>query len=309
MSRLALIDPTTLTGEALRELIAAQADRWDQIELFTTDEEEVGAVTEVAGRAALVQDLDPEILTTLDVALFCGHEIPADVLSAQPGDRRWIFVDPEYPVPGATAIVAGLNEDEGRTADRLVSPAPAVLLVSHLLAPLRRFGSLEAVAHVLLPASARGKAALDELFEQTRSILSMSEERPETIFGTQLSFNLLPWNGVSPDVDGQLEAILGPDVVARVHLSQAGVFHGCSGGVFVRTSPDVGANELEDALGASPWIERSEESERLGPVSAATSRAILISGVKPSPRGGYWFWSCMDNLTASAQNALSLATL
>ena len=309
MSRLALIDPKTLIGEAVRDLVATQVEGWDQIELFASDPEEVGGVTQVAGRAALVQALDLEILSTLDAALFCGDEVSPDVLESIPTGCRSIFIDPESQVADAVPVVAGLNDEDVPGTPRLLSPSPAVLLVSHLVAPLRQFGGLEVVAHVLQPASARGKAALDELFDQTRSILSMSDERPESMFGTQLAFNLLPWTVQSGPVVQHIETVLGKEVVARVHLSQAGVFHGCSAGVFVHFAEDPGTAAIEESLLESARIERTEVPDELGPLAAATSHKILIGEVTRSPNGGYWLWSAMDNLAASAQNALALARL
>lgn len=307
MSRLAIVEPRTLVGEAIRDGLASSTETWDEIELFTTDEEEAGGVTEVAGRAALVQALQDDALAGFDVVLFCGQEVQQDVLDSLPASCRTIFVDPDSPVDGSIPIVAGINGDEVSEALRVLSPPPAVLLLSHLLAPLRGLGGLEVVAHVLQPASARGKAGLDELFEQSRSIIAMSEERPADIFGTQLAFNLLPWAGSSSALAGQLETILGGDLEARIHLSQAGVFHCCSAGIFLNTANDPGAVELQELLLESPLIERAEDPESLGPVSAATQSKILIGDVAASPVKGYWVWSCVDNLAVSAANALSLA--
>ena len=72
MSRLAIVEPKTLMGEAVREAIASRASSWDQIELFSTDSEEVGAVTEVAGRAAIVQSLEDDTLDAFGTVLFCA---------------------------------------------------------------------------------------------------------------------------------------------------------------------------------------------------------------------------------------------
>jgi aspartate-semialdehyde dehydrogenase len=307
VSRLAIVEPKTLMGEAVRDGVASPAGIWDEVELFTTDEEEVGGVTEAAGRAALVQALQEDALDAFDVVLFCGQEIHQDVLDTLPATCRAIFVDPASPVDGAVPVVAGINSEEISAAPRVLSPAPAVILLSHLLAPLRRLGSLEVVAHILQPASARGKAGVDELFEQTRSILTMSEDRPEDVFGTQLAFNLLPWGGASNPLAAQLETILGTDLEVRIQLSQAGVFHCCSAGIFLSTAQDPGAAELQEILLESPLIERAEDPEHLGPVSAATQGKILISDIAPSPVKGYWIWSSMDNLAACADNALSLA--
>lgn len=307
MSRLAIVEPKTLMGEAVREAIASRASSWDQIELFSTDSEEVGAVTEVAGRAAIVQSLEDDTLDDFGTVLFCARETDLAVSRSVPSHCQAIFIDPETPLDEAVPVVAGINSEQLAESTRIVSPAPGVLLLAHLLAPLRDLGDLEVVAHVLQPASAHGKAGLDELFEQSRAILSMSDQRPEELFGTQLAFNLLPWAGSSAPLGSHLQTILGTAWQAHIHLSQAGVFHCCSAGIFLIVDNDPGAAELQDLLLENPLVERPENPELLGPVAAATADKILIGEPTSSPPRGYWLWSCMDNLAFSANNALALA--
>lgn len=307
MSQLGIVEPKTLIGEAVRDALIDQKDVWDQVELFTTDSEAVGAVSEVAGRAALVQLFDKEDLGTLDVLIYCDRDVPLDLLEALPERCRTIFIDPASPVEEAIPVVAGINDEQIAGASRVVSPSPALLMLSHLLAPLRELDDIEVTAHVLQPASARGKAGLDELFEQTRAILSMSDERPEEVFGTQLAFNLLPWVGSSAPLEADLGAVLGVDLEARILLSQAGVFHCCAAGIFLGFSTDPGVEKLQQLLLESRLIEQAENPELLGPIAAAATTKILVGEISPSSTKGYWLWSCIDNLTSSASNALALA--
>lgn len=307
MSRLAIIEPKTLMGEAVREIVASEPGRWDAIELFTTDPEEVGAVAEIAGRAAIVQSPEDDALGAFDIVLVCDREIGPEILGAVTDSARVIFIDPETPIEDAIPGVAGINDEQTASANRVASPTAGVLMLANLLAPLRSLERIEISAHVLQPASARGKAGFDELFAQTRAILSMGDERPEELFGTQLAFNLLPWAGTSATLGPQLEALLGSTIQARVHLSQAGVFHCCSAGIFLAAAPDPGATQLQDLMLENPLVEMAEHPDLLGPVAAAATDRILIGEPTPSSAGAYWLWSCADNLTLSANNALALA--
>lgn len=307
MSSLAIIEPKSLLGESVRDAAAAQGESWERIELFTAESEEVGAVSEVVGRAALVQKVTREAVEGFDAVMFCDREPDLELLQSLPASCRVICIDPEVPVPNAVPIVSGINDDDAHSSRRLLSPSPATILLSHLMAPLRDLDDLRLVSHVLLPASARGKAGVDELFAQTRSIISMSDERSQEIFGTQLAFNLLPWTESSATIALDLSTISGLDLDAQILLSQAGVFHCCSAGVFLQAAnlPDI--EELEDLLLHNPLIERSAAPETLGPVLAATTDKILIGEIQRSPSQGCWLWCCMDNLTFSANNALSIA--
>jgi aspartate-semialdehyde dehydrogenase len=180
-------------------------------------------------------------------------------------------------------------------------------MLAHLLASLEDVAPLEVAAHVLQPASARGKGGLDELFDQTRAILSMTDERPEERFGTQLAFNLLPWNASTPALGSQLEAVLPWELDARVQLSQAGVFHGCTAGVFLKTSTPLESSALTDRLLDRPLVEAAPAPEYLGPVVAASHDKILVGAVTTTGGRGHWLWCCADNLSLSAGNAVALA--
>jgi aspartate-semialdehyde dehydrogenase len=307
VTRLAIVEPRTLVGEAIREALANLGDSWQAVDLLSVDPEDVGGVTELAGQASLIRALDGASLAEADVALFCGTETDPRVIEALPAKTRAIFVSPVEPVNGVTAIVDGINIQEAASADRIFSPSGAVIMLAHTLASLSDFGRLEVVAHVLEPASNRDRAGLDELFDQTRAILSMSEERPDEVFGAQLAFNLLPWGGAARDLAQDLSSILQFPLDAQVHRSQAGVFHCCTVGAYLRPEKDPGLEELRALVSQDPLVELYDRPELLGPVAAAASDKILLGPIHASPSRGYWIWMVMDNLKASADNALAIA--
>ncbi len=307
MTRLAIVEPRTLVGEAIREALAASGDTWETVDLLSVDPEEVGGVTEAAGQASLIRALDAASLAQADVVLFCGPETDPRVMDALPAGSRAIFVSPVEPLNDATAIVDGVNLQEATAAERILSPSGAVIILAHTLAPLADLGRLEIVAHVLEPASNRDRVGLDELFDQTRAILSLSEDRPDEVFGAQLAFNILPWGGAPRDLAQDLSSILPFPLDAQVHRSQAGVFHCCTVGAYLRLEKDPGLDELRALVSQDPLVEIYDRPELLGPVAAAATEKILLGPISASPSRGYWIWMVMDNLTASANNALAIA--
>ena len=294
-------------GEAIGVALGSKADNWDHIELLTADPDGVGGVTEFAGQAALVQAIDPDVLANTDVALFCGSELDHRTLDLLAPTTRAVLVDSPEPIAGTTPIVAGINLEEIAGANRILSPSPAVIILSHLLAPLGDCGRITVVAHVLEPASARDQVGIDELIDQTRAILSLSEERPETVFGTQLAFNLLPWQGTQKDLANELTTVLKSPMKVQIHTSQAGVFHCCSVGFYLDLENDPGLEEVQALLSEDPLVETHHQPDYLGPVAAAASDKILLGQVTPSPSNGYWVWAVMDNLTGAANNAMAIA--
>ncbi len=311
MNVLAILDPLNLVGRELRDELDRRKDLWRSIKLLATKQDSVGTVTDVAGSAALVQDFEPGALDDVDLLLVCGSEGLAEpVVSSLPAGATLIALSPDTAPPGAVPVVAGVNLEQAEVGRVLVSPAPAVILLAHLLHPLRRFEPTDVVAHVVQPASIRDDAGLDELFEQTRSIVAFSDERPQKVFGHQLAFNLLPVASSTFEVIRQLRSVMSNDEAIALHMVQGAVFHCLSVGLFLRFESDPGAEILDQALAEHPMIERAQEPALLGPIEAAASEHVLVGNVTRAEDrpGGYWIWAVMDNLTrGGAINALEIA--
>ena len=207
--------------------------------------------------------------------------------------------------------MAGLDSVriEQRSATLLISPSPIVILLAHLLQPFEQLGPSSAVAQVLLPASSHQQSGLDELFEQTRAILSMRDDRPTEVFGKQIAFNLLP---VGADISGylqQLKSLIGDQTTVALQIVQAGVFHGLACSLFIQFEKDPGLSALRKLLTAHPWIEIVEDGDHPGPTDAAAREEILVANLSASPTrdGGYQLWAVMDNLTrGGASNVIEV---
>ncbi len=323
MSSVAIVNSTDLVGKELREAMARRGASWSDIRLLTTREKEENALTDVGGAAALVGRYDADALGGVDLAFFCGSsaEIAAALAPLPPEVTAIVLAPPAVPSPPsegrlaeARPIVAGVNLEAARFAANgrgkvLLSPHPAVILLAHLLAPLGALGLDEAVATIVQPASVQGDAGLDELFEQTRQIVAMTERKPTPIFGAQLAFNLLPTASAAVGLAATVGEVLPGERPISLQLLQGGVFHSLAASVFVRLSAASGAKQVRKALGEHVAIELVKKPALLGPIDAAASEAILVGAVEEDPgvAGGYWLWAVMDNLTrGGALNALEI---
>jgi aspartate-semialdehyde dehydrogenase len=309
LTTLAIVRPTTLLGKELREGLDKRRGLGDELRLLTTDDEEVGALTEARGAAALVQRADADSLDGVDLAFFCGPiEANRPLLDQLPSETTAIVLSPDATRGDGVPVVAGVNLDEAAVGQVLISPHPGAIALAHLLFPLRRLGLESASATLVQPVSMREETALHELFEQTRRILSFSEQRPGT-FGKQLAFNLLPAQPAA-HLTGQLEALLGDQLELTAQVVQGGVFHGFALSVYVRFAADPGLPAVREALRRQPHVELARKPELLGPIDAAGKGEVLVGRIEPEPRrpGGYWLWAAMDNLTrGGALNALEIA--
>ncbi len=311
MNVVAILNPVNLVGRELRDGLDRRQDLWRSLKLMTSDPVSAGTVTEVAGSAALVQAYEEGDLDDVDLLLSCGPEPPAKhILSALPASATVIALAPAKAPPGSVPVVAGVNLERAQRGRVLVSPAPAVVVLAHLLHPLRRFRPREVVAHLVQPASVREEAGIDELLEQTRSILAFSDDKPKEVFGHQLAFNLLPTASPTGEIVAQLQNVMQVEQSIALHIVQGGVFHCLAAGVYLRLESDPGVESVERALAEHPLIDRVEQAAVLGPIEAAARDEVLLGSVTPAPGrpGGYWLWAVMDNLTrGGAVNALEIA--
>lgn len=311
MSRIAIVHPGTLLGKELRAALARRHGPGFELRLFSTDEEEIGTVTETGGTATFVDRFDPDLLAPFAVVFFCG-EIERDrplFTSLPPGPCAVVAS------PGATAadgrLAVGGFALAAAGAGPLVSPHAAVVGLLQLLRILAPLAPREVLATAIQPVSHYGEAGIEELFAETRGILTFAGRRRHALFGRQLAFNLMPAKADDgEEVDRQLAALLGgaeaPD--CRLRLLQGNAFHGVALSVELRFTAAPTARELQRRLRADPLIEIARATNRPGPIDAAGSERILVGPVRTDAAGRTWLWAVFDNLTVGgALNAIALA--
>ena len=155
-----------------------------------------------------------------------------------------------------------------------------------------------------------GADALEEVFDQARSLLAFEPVRAGNFYSNQLAFNLLPTPDVSAGLLEQLSPLLGDDVVVSTQSLQAPVFHSLALSLYVELPPDTAQSEVLAALSQNPHVELADESDQLGPIDAASRDHVLVGDIRAAPGrpGAYWIWAVMDNLgRGGALNAVEIA--
>jgi aspartate-semialdehyde dehydrogenase len=308
MSKYAILHPTTLLGKELKETLE-RSSGWQEILLLSTDDDEVGTLTEVGGAAAMVQRYDPDSLDELTAVFLCGPVASSrSILAELPPDVTAILLSPDATLDDGRPVVAGVNLQQAGAGGALVSPHPAVVLLAHLLHPLADLQPQHAVATVLQPASMEGDPGIEELVEQTRNIFTMGGRKPSPVFGSQLAFNLMPTPLSAEPLSAQLGAVLGRTSPAALQVIQAGVFHSLSASVHLHFGVETTPQAIRQALAASPYLEVADDPKHLGPIDAAGSEKAIFGTVRKATDGGFWLWAVMDNLTrGGALNAVEIA--
>ncbi len=202
-----------------------------------------------------------------------------------------------------------------------ISPHPAAIALATLLERLQSHAPLaRAVAQIFVPASEFGSLAVEELQKQTVALLSF-QKIPQSVFGQQLAFNLLPrfhggrraaatLDGLQTRIQRQVEGLLGERApLPALRVVQAPVFHSLVFSLYVETAKKASPQELARALAGGPVEMRRHAEEAPSPATVAGSGGILVDALQPdalSPHG-VWIWAVADNLRLAALNAVEIA--
>lgn len=312
MSAIAILHPGTLVGRELRDAIESRLKSWREVRLLSTDPGEVGTLTGMQNAAMIVQSYEPESLKGVSTVYFCGPAAANRPLYGDvPPGAVAVVLSPDATLEDGVPVVAGVNTDASTSGPRLVSPHPGIVLLAHVLHPLRRLQPVDLVGTLIQPASAQGNPGVEELFEQTREIVAMLGRRPAPVYGAQLAFNLLPAADDSLPLSDLLQKVVAEMELPPMPLQviQGSVFHGMALSLHARFGGSPTPQALRKALTANPYVEMADDPKHLGPIESGSSDKVIVGAIrKDASSGGFWFWAVMDNLTrGTALNAVEIA--
>lgn len=310
--RLAIINPLTLVGNEIKTVLRERAFPFERVVLLDTTGQSAGALTDVGDEPMVVGAASAEELAGVDLAFFCG---PAS------GNREWlegdngfIAVDLSQPTTAEDGklAIAGVNLESLDASDRkLVSPHPIAIPIALILHELEKVAKVElCTATVIQPASEFDQAGVEELAQQTISVLNV-QSVPKEVFDRQLAFNLYPaLEHREAFVVSQIRAVT--DVRAQIALSvtQGTIFHGHTFSLFVKVDGALDQARITDALKQNPALAFAEGDQEFGTIDAAGRDEVLIAEVRADAAvpNGFWIWAVCDNLRrSSALNAVLIA--
>jgi len=195
---------------------------------------------------------------------------------------------------------------------------PAATVLALLALRAQKFARIERmIVNVFQPASEYGQKGMDELHEQTVSLLSF-QELPKTVFDVQVAFNMVARYGKSSNhsLDAVSDRIrkhyhlLAPACVEpSLFTVQAPVFHGHAFSIYLETDKPVAIKGLSEALaGEHVVIDSSEETPNNVSIAGQGDIQIALSA-DVNCKNGAWLWAAIDNLRVSALNAVECAEI
>ncbi|MGC2639742.1 MAG: Asd/ArgC dimerization domain-containing protein [Acidobacteriaceae bacterium] len=330
--RIVILGAGSLRGRELNDALTDSPLAGADFRLMD-DEAALGTLETVGDEVTFIQHIDPSSFERADFVFFAGdealtrkhwqaaHQAGASIvdlsgaLEGEPGvlvRAPWVneFL-PSVPAQAAPGLET-----------RAVVPAHPVAVALALL--LGRIGQAapvrQASATVLEPASEYGRAAMDELHQQTVKLLSF-QDLPRQVFDTQVAFNTTPSFGASAQVSvAASEArirrhyeLLAPHRLpnADVQLLHVPVFHGYGISLAVELTEPASLDQLEAALAGEPIEIVSAEAEPPTNLSVAGQPELVVrvrpADGKQQENTRYWIWAGLDNLRFTALNAVACA--
>lgn len=172
--------------------------------------------------------------------------------------------------------------------------------------------------------SGTGKAAMDELWLQTKGMYVPGQERSPSIYPKQIAFNVIPHCDVFME-DGttkeewkmaaETKKIVDPKIKVTATCVRVPVFVGHSEAVNIEFEDFLDVDEARDILREAPGIiviDKLEDGGYITPVDCVGDYATYISRIRQdgTVENGINLWCVSDNLRkGAALNAVQIAEL
>ncbi|WP_035351983.1 Asd/ArgC dimerization domain-containing protein [Edaphobacter aggregans] len=331
--RIGIVGASSLAGKELSDELAESLLATSNVVLLDDEEDAAGQVTTAGEEPAFIQRIESESFERMDFVFFTGD--------AEITRRHWqearragaSIVDLTYALEREKDVLVlspWVNEALGERArgrepdlrtPAVVAAHPAAVMLAMIAARLSaRMEIASVAATVLEPASEHGRAAMDEMHQQTVSLLSF-QSLPREQYDAQVSFNLLPTLGegarvrlgpterrIRSEYAGFSDGALPP---LALQMVQAPVFHGYVVSVLVELRKPATVKEVEGALEGDHIDLVTGASEPPSNLSAAGQEDIMVrvmGDFEEAERGTrFWLWMASDNLKLAALNAIACA--
>tara|TARA_B100001013_G_scaffold275084_1_gene175591 strand:- start:26 stop:751 length:726 start_codon:yes stop_codon:yes gene_type:complete len=171
--------------------------------------------------------------------------------------------------------------------------------------------------------SGAGNAAMEELFQQTKSVY-MNNDIDHSKFTKQIAFNVIPHidkfldDGSTKEewkMEVETKKILGSEIKVTATCVRVPVFIGHGEAVNVELERSMSAEEARSVLRKAPGIlivDEREDGGYITPVEAAGESTTYVSRIREDPtvKNGLNLWVVADNLRkGAALNSVQIAEL
>jgi aspartate-semialdehyde dehydrogenase len=319
------------TGNVGREMLNILAEREFPIDeiVALASRKSLGTECSFGDKTLKTKDLDTFDFKGWDIALFAvGSEATAIYApkAAKAGcvviDNSSLYrYDPDVPL-----VVPEVNPEAVLGYSRkniIANPNCSTAQMVVALKPLHDRARIKrVVVSTYQSVSGAGKAGIDELWDQTKSIYNPTDSKPPRKFTKQIAFNVIPhidkfmedgstkeeWKMVV-----ETKKILDPKIKVTATCVRVPVFVGHSEAINIEFEEFLDEEEARDILREAPGvmvIDKREDGGYITPIECVGDYATFVSRIRQDSTldNGLNLWCVSDNLRkGAALNAVQIA--
>ncbi len=318
------------TGNVGRELLNILYERDFPVgEIYPLASERSKGKTVVFGSKKLVvEDIAEFDFSKADIGLFSPGASVSKVYAPKAAEAGCVVIDNtsyfrmDEDVP---LIVPEVNPEALKDYSKkniIANPNCSTIQMLVALKPLHAVVPIKRVVVSTYQAvSGAGKAAMDELYNQTKKIFMNEQQKPEN-FTKQIAFNVIPHIDVFMD-DGstkeewkminETKKILDPNIEVSATCVRCPVFTGHAESINIEFKAELSEEKARKILEEAPGIivaDQREDGGYITPVESAREDAVFISRLRQdnSVKHGLALWCVSDNVRkGAALNTIQIA--
>ena len=328
--RIAIVGATGNVGHEMLNILAERQFPVDEIAALAS-RKSLGTEVSFGDKTLKTTDLDTFDFTGWDMALFAvGSEATKKYapIAAKAGcvviDNSSLYrYDSEVPLIVPEVNPGAIHDYKKKNIIANPNCSTAQMVVA--LKPLHDRARIKRVVVSTYQAvSGAGKEAIDELWDQTKSIYNPTDNRPPSKFTKQIAFNVIPHIDAFME-DGstkeewkmvvETKKILDKAIKVTATCVRVPVFVGHSEAINIEFEDFLDEDEARDILREAPGImviDKREDGGYVTPIECVGDYATFISRIRQDSTidNGLNLWCVSDNLRkGAALNTVQIAEL
>ncbi len=319
------------TGNVGREMLNILAEREFPVDeiVALASRRSLGTEVSFGDKTLKTKDLDAFDFRGWDIALFAVGSEATRIYAPKAAAAGCVVIDnsslyrydPEIPLVVPEVNPEAVEKYKARNIIANPNCSTAQMVVA--LKPLHDRAKIKrVVVSTYQSVSGAGKAGIDELWDQMKSIYNPVSEVPPKKFTKQIAFNVIPHIDVFME-DGstkeewkmvaETKKILDPKVKVTATCVRVPVFVGHSEAINIEFEEFLDEDEARDILREAPGVmvvDKREPGGYVTPIECVGDYATFVSRIRQDStiENGLNLWCVSDNLRkGAALNAVQIA--
>lgn len=318
------------TGNVGQEMLAILDERQFPVSdaFAIASRQSIGREVSFGDKTLKCRDLETFDFSKADIALFAAGGAVSREWAPKAARAGAVVIDNSSHFrmhPDVPLVVPEVNPESVRDFSKMNIIANPNCSTAQLVVALKPLHDAATIKRVVVSTyqstSGKGKAAMDELFTQTKGIYVNDQPTPDQ-FTKQIAFNVIPHIDIFME-DGytkeewkmvvETKKILDPKIKLTATCVRVPVFVGHSEAVNVEFEHPISDDEAREILREAPGIlviDKREDGGYVTPVECVGEFATFVSRIRvdPTVENGLSFWCVSDNLRkGAALNAVQIA--